>query len=318
MPWGIAAGAVVGAVGSSIAANKASKAQQSAADTASNTELQMYNQTREDQLPWLNTGTTALNRLAYLTGLNPTSSSPTGTSPGGTQFDDLVYDSATGKWSSDKLHSQAAEGGDFGPNDEARYQALLQQQVGGIPNAVQAYQQQSTATQNAANSDPAYGSLTRPFSMADYQADPGYQFRIDQGNQALERSAAARGGLNSGRALKDLTAYSQGAASQEYGAAYDRFNNDQSTLYNRLAGIAGTGQSASNSLGSLGANTANAVAGNQIGAGNAQAAGYVGTGNAINNGISQGISGYQTNRLFGMLGNSGGGNSIYSSQINGR
>ncbi len=308
--------AVVGAVGSSVASNKASKAQQGAADTASQAQLEQYYQTREDQLPWMNAGTAAVNRLSYLTGLNPTSTAATGTSPGGTQFGDLVYDPASGQWSSASLRSQAAEGGDFGPNDEARYQALLQQKIAGIPNAVETYQQQSTATQDAANADPAYGSLLRNFTMDDYEADPGYQFRLDEGNRALQSSAAARGGLLSGRAIKDTLAYNSGMASQEYGAAYDRFNNDQSTIYNRLAGIAGTGQTAVNNVGTLGAATANNVASNTIGAGNAQAAGYVGSANALNNGISQGISGYQTNQLFNML-NNNGGNSIYSSKING-
>ena len=61
----------------------------------------------------------------------------------------------------------------------------------------------------------------------DFEADPGYQWRMDQGMKALEGSAAARGGLfstNTGDRIQD---YAQGLASQEYGAAYDRYNQDR-------------------------------------------------------------------------------------------
>ncbi|MDH2239067.1 hypothetical protein N5K27_22420 [Pigmentiphaga sp. GD03639] len=165
---------------------------------------------------------------------------------------------------------------------------------------------------NAAASD--YGNLLRSFTMADYEADPGYQFRLDEGRRGLEMSAAARGGLLSGRALKDLTAYGQGMASQEYQGAYNRFNNDQSTIFNRLSALAGTGQQAGNTLAQLGQNTANQVGSNIIGAGNAAAAGQVGSANAINNAIGQGMSFYQSNRLLGLLGGGGGGQG-YSSFV---
>lgn len=278
------------------AAKDAAKTQANSADSASATQLQMYNQTRDDQAPWRNVGGSAVNRLAYLAGLNPATG--TGAAPN-TAFGDLTYDN--GQWASTSLRNQAAEGGNFGPNDEARYQALIQQRLAGIDNPVAAYQAQTQATQQAATNDPAYGSLTRGFTMADYQADPGYQFRLDQGQQALERSAAARGGLLSGGALKDTTAYAQGMASQEYGNAYNRFNNDQSTIWNRLSGLAGVGQQANNTIAQVGQNTATQIGQNTIGAGNAIAAGGVGAANAISGGISQGISGYQNNQLLGLL-----------------
>lgn len=300
-------GAIVGGVASlggallsSGASKSAANTQANAASDASATQLQMYNQTREDQAPWRDVGGSAINRLAYLAGLNPTTS--TG-STAGTAFGDLQYNSGTGQWASDSLRAQAAEGGNFGPNDEARYQALIQQQLAGIQNPVQAWQNQTAATQQAANNDPAYGSLTRNFTMADYQADPGYQFRLDQGQQALERSAAARGGLLSGGALKDTTAYAQGMASQEYGNAYNRFNNDQSTIWNRLSGLAGVGQQANNTIAQVGQNTASQIGQNTIGAGNAIAAGQVGSANAITGAIGQGISGYQNNQLLNLLAN---------------
>jgi len=59
----------------------------------------------------------------------------------------------------------------------------------------------------------------------DFEADPGYQFRLKQGQNAIEGSAAARGGLFSGAAGRQLQDYTQGLASQEYGTAYNRARN---------------------------------------------------------------------------------------------
>lgn len=130
------------------------------------------------------------------------------------------------------------------------------------------------------------GEFNRNFTIADFQKDPGYQFRMDQGQQALERSAAAGGGLLSGGTGKALTQYGQDYASGEYSNAYNRFNNDQTTRFNRLSALAGTGQTATNTLATLGAQTSANIGENYLQKGNAQAAGYIGQGNAINNGIS--------------------------------
>lgn len=174
----------------------------------------------------------------------------------------------------------------------------------------------------------ANGSLSQNFSMADFQADPGYQFRQDQGQQALERSAAARGGLLSGAAAKDMARFSQGLASQEYQAAYDRFNTNRTNTLNPLLSLAGSAQTASTNLGSAASNTASTgsstlgqygstVSNNLTNAGNARASGYVGTANALSSGISQAYNGYQQNQLlnllnknnYGWVGNSAGAGS---------
>ncbi len=136
------------------------------------------------------------------------------------------------------------------------------------------------------------GDLGRSFTLADYQADPGYAFRLNEGTQALERSAAARGGLLSGGTLKDLTAYSQGMASQEYNNAYNRWTNDQTTQFNRLAAIAGIGQTATNNVNQIGTQVAGNVANNQLQAGNARASAYANTGASIGNAVSGGLQNY--------------------------
>lgn len=130
--------------------------------------------------------------------------------------------------------------------------------------------------------------------------DPGFQFRMQEGQKALERSAAARGGLNSGGTMKGLARYSQGLASEEFG---NRFN--------RLAGVAGMGQGSAQNLGALGGQFANSLS-NLFGAqGNAQSAGIMGVTNGISGGLqslggfAMGMPGIQ--KAFGFGGQGGGG-----------
>jgi len=144
--------------------------------------------------------------------------------------------------------------------------------------------------------------INQTFSGGELANDQGYQFRLQEGQKALERSAAAKGGLNSGRMMKDLARFSQGVASDEYGRAYERFNADRDRRFNRLASLAGIGQTATQSTNSAGMNYANNVSQNQIGAGNATAAARVGGANAItgaiNNGANTWMQYQMMNRLF--------------------
>lgn len=158
---------------------------------------------------------------------------------------------------------------------------------------------------NAASEN--YNQYMRPFDMQkDYQEDPGYQFRLQQGTQALQRGAAAAGRLGSGRYLKDLTRFGQGEASQEFGNAWNRWNTQNNQNFNRLASIAGLGQVANNQIQQAGQNYANQAGQNIVGAGNARASGYIGGANAINNAISGGINAYQNNQMMNRLFPSGG------------
>ena len=112
---------------------------------------------------------------------------------------------------------------------------------------------------------PGYGSLMRDFSMADYQQDPGYQFRLQEGLKQLQRNAAARGGMLSGATLAGTQKYAQGLASQEYGNAYQRFMEQQQNRYNMLSGQQRLGATTAGSLADLsssyGANLANIALG---------------------------------------------------------
>ena len=92
------------------------------------------------------------------------------------------------------------------------------------------------------------GELVRGFTQADYQADPGYAFRLAEGQKALDRQAAARGGLISGGALKAAQRYGQEMGSQEFGRAYERFRDTQGLRRNALAGVVGFAPTAAGSM----------------------------------------------------------------------
>lgn len=140
------------------------------------------------------------------------------------------------------------------------------------------------------------------FDGANFDKDPGYQFRMEEGQKALERSASARGGLNSGGTLKALARYSQGVASDEYGKAFDRFNTNQTNRFNRLASLANVGQTANQSNAQSGQNYANNVGDAAAAGANASAAGTVGSANAYTNAFNTGANTWmQTsmmNRMF--------------------
>ena len=161
------------------------------------------------------------------------------------------------------------------------------------------------------------GDLNRDFTMADFNADPGMAFRIQQGQRALEASAAARGGLLSGGTGRALVNYGQEAGSQEFGAAYNRFNADRERRFGRLASKAGIGQNASNVIGNATQNTANNVSNSQAAIGNAESAKYIAQGNAINqltgtigNLYSGGmLGGQQSGQQWWAAGQPGGDNS---------
>lgn len=119
------------------------------------------------------------------------------------------------------------------------------------------------------------------------QSDPGYQFGLQQGTNALERGAAARGGLYSGATMKALQRYGNDYAST-------KFNE----TFNRLSGVAGTGQTATQSVGQFGQNVANNISDYALQAGNARAA------NALNQGNI--LSGF-ANRVGGMAASYFGG-----------
>jgi hypothetical protein len=145
------------------------------------------------------------------------------------------------------------------------------------------------------------GQPAQPQQLLDM--DPGYAFRLGEGMKALERVQAARGNMLSGGAIKAGQRYAQDFASGEYGNAY-----------NRLANIAGLGQTVGNQLGSA-AQQFGQTAGETMSQGaNALAAGRVGRTSGYMGGIGGAVGAYQNyqnqqqqNQLFrdiyGRMGN---------------
>jgi len=124
-----------------------------------------------------------------------------------------------------------------------------------------------------------------PFGMQQFQQDPGYGFRLKEGQQALDRSAAARGGLISGGALKAAQRYGQEMGSQEYTNAFNRYQAERQARLGPLQAMTGMGQTTAQQIGAAGQNMAGNVGEAYQGAANARASGYVGGANAITSGL---------------------------------
>ena len=126
------------------------------------------------------------------------------------------------------------------------------------------------AGQSALNALIPMATNYQKFGMDQFQQDPGYAFRLSEGQKALDRSAAARGGLISGAALKAATRYGQDMGSQEYQNAFNRYQTERNAQLNPLQSLAGVGQTAANTLGTSGQNYASNVGNALIGQGYAQ------------------------------------------------
>jgi uncharacterized membrane protein YqiK len=139
--------------------------------------------------------------------------------------------------------------------------------------------------------------------MDQYKADPGYAFRLSEGQKALDRSAAARGGLISGSALKAATRFGQDMGSQEYQNAFNRYQAERTAKLAPLQSLAGLGQTTAQTLGQAGAANATNVGNLLTGAGAAQAGGMVGGANAMTTGLSSYMNYNQGNNLISALQN---------------
>ncbi len=141
-----------------------------------------------------------------------------------------------------------------------------------------------------------------PFGMQQFQADPGYGFRLSEGQKALDRQAAARGGLISGAALKGAQRFGQEMGSQEYTNAFNRYQTERQARLNPLQSLAGVGQTSVNQLGQAGQAMASGVGEAGMQAANARASGYMGQANALSGALGTGSNLYMQsqymNRMF--------------------
>jgi hypothetical protein len=146
-----------------------------------------------------------------------------------------------------------------------------------------------------------------PFGMQQFQQDPGYAFRLKEGQQALDRQAAARGGLISGGALKAAQRYGQEMGSQEYTNAFNRYQAERQARLGPLQSLTGMSQTTANTLGNAGQNMASNVGEAQQNAAAARASGYVGQTNALTSGLGTYLNYRQGNNMVNALQGGGGG-----------
>lgn len=271
-------GAAVGGIASGLmgasSASKAADAQERAAQAQIDLQREIYQKTSRKFQPYYQAGNNALAAYMYEMGLG---AAPT---VGGTP---LTIQRIT----------QGGQGGvEWGGNLSPRQKSMIQGyfaqngvdlnagpnggdifKVGGKTFNTMA-EAQKYANQNARGASEYQG----------FTATPGYQFRVDEGNNAINAMAGARGGLVSGATMQALQERGQNIATEEYG-----------NYMNRLSGLTGMGMSAAGNQASAGANYASGASNALANQGNAQAAGYIGQSNALMGGINTGLSiwGYQ-------------------------
>jgi hypothetical protein len=290
MSWGyvaVAAGTVISGYMGSQGAKDGAKAQGRAADAATAESSRQYDQTRNDLAPYRAAGTNALDEISRLYGWAPSSQAaqreadlqpvyhggqalPQGTTvvrTGGSNYDVMYNGQRIGG-----LSKGGAEGR-FTPAQGVNVDQLLADQQ------MQARSQQATG--------PSAG--TGQPDMSHFYTSPDYTFRRDEGNRGIEGSFAARGMGQSGNALRALTEFNSNLAAGEYG-----------NYFNRLAGVAGVGQTATNQTAAFGADAASQAGRNALYAGNARASGIQGQADAWGN-TAQGLA-----SLYGYYNNSRG------------
>jgi len=131
------------------------------------------------------------------------------------------------------------------------------------------------------------GAYSKLPTLEELQFDPGYGLRFESGMKALERSAAARGNLLSGSALRGITEYGQRLKSEEYQNAMARALAQRGATTNVLSTIGGMGpalaQSQAQTIGQTGVNLANIAGQAATGRASAYGAKYNALGEALGN-----------------------------------
>jgi hypothetical protein len=257
MPWGAVAGAVIGAYGASQqgkSAGKAADASAQAAQAANAAQLQMFNQQRQDQEPFRQAGLVGINEYMAMMGLPTSTVQGAGQQPTGMNaMQQYLQDNPD--VASDPYFSSR-------PYEHFQRHGQAEGRVWGAKPA-------PAATANPAAPTKTPQQLQQD-AFAKLRNTPGYQFGLDEGNKSVQASAAARGGLNSGATLKALMKFGNNYADQQGYTPY----------MNKLASLAGIGQTATNQIGAAGQSTAQIMGQNTMNAGNARAQGIYAKGQA--------------------------------------
>lgn len=314
MPVGWAAVATIG--GAAIAADAAGDAadtQLQGSRESSQASREMFDISRAQQQPFMQSGYAANDVLSRLMGIAPTAGRtlPGNLSAGSTGWQS-AWDKNNGRLIGDtylppdvttvdkgggwyEVHQGGHRVGTLRPG--GRNGVFVNDTGWQMPQPGATQDDQSRLTGAAIDPATGYaqdntglptGFLTQLFGPEQFKAnmDPGYQWRLQQGAQGVMNQAATAGSSLSGPALKALLEYNQGAASQEYSNAFNRFETQQGNIFQRLSSIAGLGQNAAAGVGNQAVTTGANIGANIVGGANAAAAGQVGQANAWGGALS--------------------------------
>jgi hypothetical protein len=296
MSWLAAAGAIAGGLIGSSSSKKAAKTQEKAAAAATAEEKRQFDITRADMAPWQGVGEEGLYTLAELLGLG-TKSQLTGVGKPVMPNQDAFYKTVTDGYKQEQVTNGWNSAGvrRIPITRNVFDQAGYDQALGKYNSALTAWNndQQTQAGQMKAGQTNGFGSLMKDFTLEDFQTDPGYEFRQQQGEQALMRQASAGGRRLAPNTVKELLRFNSDLASQEFGNAFNRDLTNKQRKFNFMGQISGVGQTAATQLGQFGAQTASNVGNNIMSAGNTTAAGTMGQANAWSNAIGQATNAFQ-------------------------
>lgn len=257
MPAAVIGGAIaaVGGIGSAViassGASKAAKASQAASDNSASVQQQMYNQSAAALSPYQKAGLPATNAINALLGIGGSPASQPQNFAGTAQIGgpmEQQYGEQFDGLGNDLLQSPNQIGGvrDRWGDGSARWS-------GASHPTAQPMQQQQQPTQQQSYDD-AFGN---------YRNSTGYQFRLNQGMDAINSGYAGASSIKSGAAIRAANDYGQGMASQEFGNYLGALGNQQSLGFSAASAQAGVGQNYANSLSNIyqqnGANQANAA-----------------------------------------------------------
>lgn len=317
---GAAIGSIAGGIIGADAAGDAADAQLKSSREAVAEQKRQYDLNRQDLAPYREVGTAGLYKLANLLGID--TGQGTGATPGTSAFTPLSY----ADWAKTQGNTYTTT-----PTPRTGHQSMggyvidtwngPGQTVAGS-GATQAGYQKYLAANPARSATPAYGgthdasfgSLLKKFDANDLANDlvyqNGLQFGLDQGTQAIENRARASGSSDSGAVLKELLRYGNDYATTKTNDAYNRYTNDNTNIYNKLAGITGTGQNAVNQGVQAGQTSANNITNLLTDQGNARAAGIIGGANAWSGALG-GIANQNWGNIFGNKSGSGSDYGLY-------
>jgi hypothetical protein len=295
-------------LGGALAASGASDAastQAASADRAAALQKEMFERQMAGQEPYRQAGLAGQNRLMELLGLRMPAQAG-----GGAPYmrsDAELRNALAGQFTSEGSPAGYAggvggggrEGGDGvyveatpGVIDETGLSRAMAAARQGDQNAMNNYQ----PPQGGQSAD--FGRYARDFGMSDFQQDPGYAFRLSEGQKLLDRTAARDSRIFSGGALKAATRYGQDMASQEYQNAFNRYQTNRSNQLQPLGNLMASGQSAASNQGSAAGQYGTNAGNLMMQGGQAMAAGQLGVGNTLNNALGSMASSYQNQQNF--------------------